>query len=239
MNSALLEEISPYLRLRISTRARRMALRLDPGERAINLVVPKRANMRAAYKFAEDHKEWINRKIIELPAPVPFEEGIILPIKGIDHKVKVNHDFNLRRTYIELKNNNIIVSTNQTEPAPRIKRYLRNLSKEYIFPLAEEKAKSLGKQPCGINIRDTKSRWGSCSNEGRLSFSWRLIFAPPEAMDYVIAHEVAHLVHMNHSKAFWNTCRSLCEDYMEGRYWMRNHGQELLRYGQQHLSGTQ
>jgi hypothetical protein len=79
-------------------------------------------------------------------------------------------------------------------------------------------------------VREKKSRWGSCSSDDHLSYSWRLIFAPPAALDYVVAHEVAHLVHMNHSKAFWNLCRSLSHDFVNGQYWMKNHGHELMRY---------
>ena len=82
-----------------------------------------------------------------------------------------------------------------------------------------------------VSVRDTKSRWGSCSVDDNLSYSWRLIFAPPAALDYVVAHEVAHLHHHDHSKAFWNLCRELSDNYLEGQYWMKAHGGELMRYG--------
>ncbi len=232
MNQQDLTDISPYLRLKVSPRARRLALRLDSKERIINLVIPRRTSFRKAYEFAKSHEEWINKRLKSLPEPIPFSNSITLPIAGIDRVLSITYDETLKKTDIYLKYNTIIVTSNQQDPSRRIERFLKNHANEIITPLAMEKAYSLGRKIRGITVRDQKTRWGSCSNEGKLSFSWRLIFAPPPAMDYVISHEVAHLKHLNHSKAFWNTCRSLCMDYLEGHIWMRNHGHELMRYGQ-------
>ena len=97
--------------------------------------------------------------------------------------------------------------------------------------MATDKADIINKNISSVTVRDTKSRWGSCSHKGELSFSWRLIFAPYDAIDYVIAHEVAHLIHMDHSKNFWTLCRSLSSNFVEGKFWMQNHGNSLMRYG--------
>ena len=110
------------------------------------------------------------------------------------------------------------------------KRYLKKLVKDEISILAHEKATKIDQTINKIHVRDTKTRWGSCSEDGNLNFSWRLIFAPYESLDYVVGHEVAHLEHLDHSKAFWSVCRKLSDDFVEGKYWMQAHGSELMRY---------
>ena len=98
--------------------------------------------------------------------------------------------------------------------------------------LVHEKAAEIGKDVTSVSLRDTKSRWGSCSSNGSISLSWRLIFAPWDAMDYVVAHEVAHLIHMNHGKDFWALCATLSANYSTGKKWMRTNGHELMCFGQ-------
>ncbi|NCC22009.1 MAG: M48 family peptidase [Alphaproteobacteria bacterium] len=226
-----LADISPSLRLRISKRARRVALRLDSKERVVNLVVPHRMSLRKAYDFARSHKEWIDKRLGALPQPAPFVHGTIVPIEGRPSSICIFYDPGLRTTSIRLTEQSLSVSTYLEDPSCRIERYLKGLARERLSPLATSKAARIGQKIGRISVRDTKSRWGSCSADGDLSFSWRLILAPPAAMDYVVAHEVAHLVHMNHSKAFWNLCRELCDDYLEGFTWMRASAHELMRYG--------
>lgn len=222
---------SGVLRIKHSKRARRLALRLDPKERVINLVVPKGVSMRKAHDFARYHGEWIDTVLQELPPLLPFDHERVIPILGADRRIDIQFDENRKSTQIELTNDSLVVRTNKNDPTPRITRHLKNLAREKITEMVEAKALDINKPIKAISIRDTKSRWGSCSSDGKLSFSWRLIFAPSMAMDYVVAHEVAHRIHMDHSKKFWALCEDLCIDYQEGKYWMRNHAQELMRYG--------
>jgi len=222
--------ISPDLKVKISGQARRMALRLDPKQRIVQLVVPKRANLRNAYHFAKENQDWIREKIEELPAPVALENGAVVPIFGRNRTIIICYNEALKYTDITLKKDEILVLTNKEDPSARIRRFLMDEVKNRIAALAETKADQIRRRIYDIQIRDTKSRWGSCSSDGKLSFSWRLIFAPPKAFDYVVAHEVAHLVHMDHSAAFWEVCESLCKDYDGGLAWMRDHGNELMRY---------
>lgn len=219
------------INIKHSPRARRLALRLDPKDRVINLVVPRGVSMRNAERFAYDHADWIEEKLQELPPAVPFEHGRIIPLLGKSLEILIEQDDAFKRTAIIMTDNHLIVRTNKDDPSGRIERYLRNLAKEKLTEMALAKASDIGKPVASITVRDTKSRWGSCSEDGKLSFSWRLIFAPPLAMDYVVAHEVAHLVHMHHKKSFWVLCRELSIDYLEGEFWMRNHGTELMRFG--------
>lgn len=227
-----LAHISPQLELKLSKRARRVALRLDTSRRVVNLVVPMRFSMRKAELFALQHKDWIRAKLSELPEPVTFTHGAKVPVFGRQRTIEISYDKTLKRSDIYLKENSIFISTNQDNPAGRITRFLKSEARDTLANLANEKAAEIGKTIKDISIRDPKSRWGSCAPDGRICFSWRLIFAPWESLDYVVAHEVAHLVHMNHGKHFWELCERLSEDYHTGKHWIRNNGHELMRYGQ-------
>lgn len=224
-------EISPRLKLSVSERAKRMALRLDPRNRIVHLVVPKRANMKTAYLFAEQNKEWIREKLRDLPRQVPFRDGEILPILGRDRKIIVLYNAALKATEIQLKKDELLVLTNKTDPSVRIKRFLIDLAKQKLTELALEKASLLRRRLEDVQVKDTRSRWGSCTEDGRVSFSWRLIFAPSKAFDYVVAHECAHLVHMDHSENFWRVCERASRDYEEGKEWMLRNGHSLMRFG--------
>lgn len=221
----------PHLVVKHSPRARRLALRLDPAERVVRLTVPRGISLRRAQDFVEDHKDWIDEKIAGLPPLIPFTHGRGIPILGRDRLLEISAPLKGSRTKIELLTDRLRVETLLENPAPRIEKFLKNLSLESLTTLSHEKAAKVGKSVSGVRVRDTKTRWGSCAHDGALSYSWRLIFAPRLAMDYVVAHEIAHLVHLNHSRAFWDVCRELSEDYVEGEYWMRNHGFELMRFG--------
>lgn len=224
-------EISPRLKVSISERAKRMALRLDPRNRLVHLVVPKRASMRTAYLFAETNKEWIREKLRELPRQISFTDGEILPILGRDRTIIILFNEALKRTDIILKKDELLVLTNKPDPSVRIRRFLTELAREKLSELALEKATEIRRKVSDIQVKDTRSRWGSCSEDARLSFSWRLIFAPVKAFDYVVAHEVAHLLYMDHSDNFWRACERLSRDYEEGKGWMSNNGHLLMCYG--------
>ncbi len=207
-----------------------MALRLDPKTGLINLVMPQRASFKKALEFAQGQQSWIIRHAATAPAPLRLMDGTIIPVLGQDCIIRITRDNTLKRTSIHLMGNEIQVSTNQEDPSIRIIRFLKRLACDEITRRAKEKADSIGKPIAQIQVRDTTSRWGSCSVDARLSFSWRLIFAPVESLDYVVAHEVAHLVHMNHKAQFWALCENLSTDYTTGRQWMKTHGATLMRY---------
>ncbi len=224
------DDISPAIALKINPRAKRMALRLDVKKRVVNLVIPKRGSMRSAYLFALEHKYWIRHKIDELPDLITFENGVQIPILGVPHEIKVTLDTTLKTTSIELKNKEILVFSNKEDVTSRIKRFIVAHAKAELTALANKKANEINKIIECVDVKDTSSRWGSCSYDGRISFSWRLIFAPMEAFDYVVAHEVAHLQHMDHSPAFWHACEDLSANYSKGKTWMKRHSEDLIRY---------
>lgn len=226
-----LQDISPRLRPRISKRAKRIALRLDTRSHEMHLVIPPRASLKKALDFAYNHQSWIREKLSALPAPVPFDDGAVIPLFDENVTLDIYCDTALKKTTISLKNNTLSIKTNKEDPSGRIARYLKDMACERLGAVSSEKAETIGKTVKQVQVRDTKSRWGSCSPDGTLSFSWRIIFAPAAAFDYLVAHEVAHLVHKNHGPQFWSLCEELCDDYRTGKKWLRDHGHSLMRYG--------
>ncbi len=225
------DDLPDYVRVKKSPRAKRLALRLNPKERVFHLVIPRGMSLSKAQAFAEEHDRWMKEKLRDLPRPVRYKNGAAIPILGRCRTLKIIHSVNLKTTEVLLKHNELLVFTNLEDPTMRIERFLKKLAKEELTKLSIEKAERIGKKVKAVSVRDTKSRWGSCSQDSRLSYSWRLIFAPAAAFDYVVAHEVAHLRHLDHGDNFWGLCKKLSDDYFEGHFWMQNHGHELMRYG--------
>lgn len=208
-----------------------MALRLNTSERIFDLVVPLRCPLERAYNFADQYEDWMSEKLSELPEVIPFIHNQVIPFDGMRVKLKISYDETLRRTHIHLDNNVLLVNTNKEDPHGRIVRWMKTYALQVLKEKSEEKSLYICKKIKNVSVRETKSRWGSCSSDRNLSYSWRLIFAPPEALDYVVAHEVAHLKHLDHSARFWAVCEELSDDYEAGKAWMTHNGPELLRYG--------
>ena len=223
--------IEDLVTVKRSKRAKRAALRLDPTQRTINLVVPERMPLYKAYHFAQNHEAWVRETLDKLAPPMPFKNETNLPIFGDTVRISIAHNPALKRTTLKQHDDVLEVKTYQDDPTNRITSHLKKLARAGLADIATDKAEVIKKEIATVTVRDTKSRWGSCSREGELSFSWRLIFAPYDAIDYVVAHEVAHLIHMDHSKNFWTLCKQLSCNYTEGKYWMKEHGNELMRYG--------
>lgn len=219
-----------YITVKRSARARRVGLRLDTKARRFDLVVPKWMSLSRAQDFALDQEDWMQEQLAALPAGVPFVHGSVLPLLGRDYRIEIV-PHKARRTEIELEDGVLYVRTHMDDPSMRIKRWLKDFALEEMERLVHDKAAMLKKKVRDVTMRDPKSRWGSCSSDKRIMLSWRLILAPYDAMDYVIAHEVAHLKHMDHSAKFWAQCEVLCDDYKSGKSWMRKHAQGLMAYG--------
>ncbi|MFP4098837.1 MAG: M48 family metallopeptidase [Alphaproteobacteria bacterium] len=230
--SANFKKVQDLITVKRSKRARRVALRLDPVQRIINLVIPERMPLRTAYAFANKHEDWIKQTLNNLPEKISFTHGTQLPVFGDKIWLDITIDPTIRRTTLKQYDDRLFVKTYQQDPTSRITTHLKKIARMGLADMASEKAGIIGKDIASVTIRDTKSRWGSCSADGHLSFSWRLIFAPYAAVDYVIAHEIAHLVHLNHSKSFWELCEKLSCDYKTGKHWMKKRGNTLLCYGQ-------
>jgi len=215
-----------------SKKARRVALRLDPVERVVNLVIPHRMPLKTAYKFVRQHKDWVRKTLDNLPEKVAFTHGTFLPVFGDQVRLDIEIDPTRKRTILKQYDDVLNVKTYQTDVTSRITTHLKKIARAGLADIASEKADMIDKEIKRVSIRDTKSRWGSCSQDGNMSFSWRLMFAPYGAIDYVVAHEVAHLIHMDHSRKFWNLCEELSFDYKNGRRWIKENGNSLMSYGQ-------
>jgi len=209
-------------------RARHMTLRLDGTTGDIQLVLPRRTALAEGLDFAEERADWLIDQIEALPERVPFEVGAVIPILGRDYVVAHHPD---ARRGVWQGDGTLWVSGQSEHVARRISDYLRGLARREIAARACAKAERIERRVRRVTLRDMKSRWGSCSSDGRLCFSWRLVLAPEFVLDYVVAHEVAHLREMNHGRCFWRLTAQLTSEIDKARTWLGDHGDSLLRYG--------
>jgi predicted metal-dependent hydrolase len=220
------DEILPLVITR-NYRAKRICLRYNPSDHAINLTLPRHTRTSEGLRFLNQKSEWLMNVLREMPCKKQIKPGVVVPIFG--ERVRIRHDETMRCAWM-LKDNQLIISGKREHFQRRVMEAIRKMSKNHLNELAHYQAGCIGKKVSRLSVRDTKSRWGSCSSTGNLSFSWRLIFAPYEVLQYVVAHEVAHLRHMNHSPRFWETCAEILPEYEPAKAWLRVHGKELYRF---------
>lgn len=211
------------LTLRRSARARRISLRISQLDRRVTLTLPKGVPETVALDFAEEKADWIRRNLDDLPDLERPGWDSVLPIDGRDLRIVPATG---RR--VQVQGDEIAVPG--PDVAPRLQSWLRTLARERLVAACDLYSERLGKPYTRITLRDTRSRWGSCSSEGALMFSWRLILAPPSVLAYVAAHEIAHLAEMNHSAAFWAQVDRIHGPYDAQRKWLRVNGAQLHRY---------
>jgi predicted metal-dependent hydrolase len=221
------------VRLRRHRQARRYTLRIDAAAREVVLTMPPRGNVREARDFAQKHGAWIAARLKRLPQAAPFAHGTEVPFRGNPHRIV--HRRGARGTVWTATDDDGSLLLCVAGDAPHINRrvgdYLRRAAAHDLNAAARRYADELGVGIKRISIRDQSSRWGSCSNTGVLSFSWRLILAPPFVLDYLAAHEVAHLVELNHSPRFWRLVERIYPDFERAKVWLEVHGTDLHRYG--------
>ncbi|MCP5037322.1 MAG: M48 family metallopeptidase [Rhodobacteraceae bacterium] len=212
--------------LRVSPRARRLSLRVSRLDRRVTLSLPKRVRWREAEEFARDREDWIRRHLDAAPTPMVLRPGAKVMFGGVMHDLVASGG-----RAAKLGDGVITLPLSAPEKTgPRLAALFKHHARLQLHAASDRHADTLGRGFSAVTLRDTRSRWGSCSAEGRLMFSWRLIMAPPEVLDYVAAHEVAHLVEMNHSPDFWANVERLCSDYHQPRRWLRENGPVLHAY---------
>ncbi|HZP70263.1 MAG TPA: SprT family zinc-dependent metalloprotease [Pseudolabrys sp.] len=224
-------EIYP-IRLRRHTQARRYTLRIDAASREVVLTMPPRGSVRQAKEFAEKHGAWISTRLRRLPDTVPFAHGAAFPLRGVEHRI--DHRTGVRGTvWIETGADMPLLCVAGAAPhlPRRVRDYLKREAKRDLEAASRGAAQALGVDIKRVSVRDQSSRWGSCSTTGVLSYSWRLVLAPPFVLGYLAAHEVAHLVEMNHSRRFWRLVEQICPDMGRAKAWLDAHGADLHRYG--------
>jgi len=229
VNSICDPGISVPVSIRVSPRARRVGLRIDPAERKVELVLPRGVPERTGLRFLAAKRGWIAARLATLPQPVPFAEGAIVPLLGVPHRIR--REIDPTAPSVKIVEGEIRVRGDPAHLARRVRDHLVAAARAELAPRARRLAARIGRDVARVNVRDTKSRWGSCSEQGNLSFSWRLIFAPEPVLDYVVAHEVAHLVEMNHGPRFWQLVESLTPGSAGPRAWLKRHRSRLLAYG--------
>jgi predicted metal-dependent hydrolase len=219
---------------RIAT-ARRLTLRVRAATRDIVLTMPPRASLHQAREFASSHAHWIALRLARVPQRTPFEPGERIFLRGVEYVLRHCPDVRERRGAVwqEERNGSPTLCAGG-DPAGferRISDFLRREARRDLEDAVRRHAKAAGRAPTALSLRDTSSRWGSCSAKGALNFSWRLIMAPPFVLNYLAAHETAHLRHHDHSERFWELTKSLCPETDRAEAWLKAHGGKLHRYG--------
>jgi hypothetical protein len=213
--------------------ARRYTLRIQAATRQVILTIPLRGTLKEAGEFAQKHGGWIAARLGRLPIAAPFADGALLPLRGVPHRIV--HCRGARGTvWTETSADGaalLCVAGDERHLARRIGDFLRREAKRRLETASLRYAADLDVTIRRVSVRDQSSRWGSCSTTGMVSYSWRLILAPDFVLDYLAAHEVAHLVEMNHSARFWRIVRRICPDQERAKVWLDVHGADLHRYG--------
>lgn len=213
------------LTLRHSPRARRVSLRVSGLDGRVTLSVPRGMSEADALAFAQSRADWLRAQLARQAGCVEVAPGCDLPLEGRLLRITPGTGRAVR-----LAEDAIHVPGPDARVAARLEGWLKARARDRLVEASDRYAARLGRHYSRITLRDTRSRWGSCSSKAALSYSWRLIMAPPEVLDYVAAHEVAHLAEMNHSPAFWAVVRDLLPDHDAPRKWLRREGAGLHRY---------
>ena len=216
------------IRWRHSRQARRISLRIDTRAGAVVVTLPPRAAREAGLALLHTHSSWVAGKLAALPGHVVFEAGQTIAIHGVPHVIRPVPE---ARRGVWIEAGEIRVSGEPAFLARRILDFLRDEARVTLGAYTRRIAAELGLQPKRLVIKDTSSRWGSCSSDSVVMFSWRLVMAPPEIQHYVVAHELAHLRHLDHSAKFWAQVACLTPHRIRAEAWLRLHGPALLRTG--------
>lgn len=211
--------------LRKSSTARRISLRVSGLDGKVSLTVPRHGSLREAQDFLIEKESWIRKHLAKQPEVGLAGVGTRLPIEGAEREIT---QYDGKR--VVLHPGAILVPRGEDKAPARVRAFLKTMARDRLAEASERHARAIGRPFGRISIRDTRSRWGSCSSEGNLMYSWRLILAPPQVLDYVAAHEVSHLVHMDHSVRFWSQVAELMPEYKTPRGWLRREGAGLHRF---------
>jgi predicted metal-dependent hydrolase len=229
LRQATLLELGAPVSIRVNPRARRLLLRIDASSRGVELVLPSGVPAELGLDFLAAQRGWIAARLEALPLPVPFAEGAIVPVFGTPHRIC--HETNPAAPPVAINDGEIRVRGDPAHLGRRVRDQLVRLAREELSRRAQLCAARIGRRVGRVGVRETRSRWGSCSVKGTLSFSWRLVLMPEAVIDYIVAHEVAHLAEMNHGPRFWRLVQILNPDNAVSRAWLKRHRSRLFSYG--------
>ncbi len=208
--------------LRRSARARRFSLRVSSLDGQVTLSMPARAREAEALAFARSQEGWLRAALGRVPQGAAVGIGVALPVEGQMLRLVPG-----QARAVRAEGDSLHVPGDPAQAGVRVAAWLKLRARDRLAAASDHYAGLLGRRVTGITLRDTRSRWGSCTAAGRLMFSWRLIMAPPAVLDYVAAHEAAHLVEMNHSPAYWAVVGRIFPGWQAQRGWLRRHGPGL------------
>jgi predicted metal-dependent hydrolase len=213
---------------RRSDRARRVSLRIDPRAGNVVVTLPQRTARTAGMALLITNADWVAERLAALPGAVALSDGAKVPLHGVPHRIRHMPG---ARGVVWVEGREIRVAGDPAFLPRRVVDFLRAEARRSILALVVEKAALARVRPGRISLKDTSSRWGSCAANRNLSFSWRLVMAPHFVQDYVTAHEVAHLRHMNHGPQFWALVAQITPHMDAAVEWLRSEGMRLLRVG--------
>jgi predicted metal-dependent hydrolase len=205
-----------------STRARRFSLRVSQSTGQVSLSMPMRAPLAEASAFARAQEGWIRAALARMPAVQRVAVGAEIPVEGRLLRIESGAGRSVR-----VEGDALIVPGDPARVAARVAAYLKVRARDRLVAASDHYAAQIGRRVAQVSLRDTRSRWGSCTSDGSLMYSWRLIMAPPRVLDYVAAHEVAHMLEMNHSPRFWALVERLFPQWQVERAWLRREGGAL------------
>lgn len=217
--------------VRVNRRAKHLILKVDPYAGEILVTAPSKRTMGEAIAFAREREGWIASQLDERLRARPFGENMIVPFLGVLHVIRRSGGPRTPVRAVAGPPASIHAGGEEAHLNRRLTDWMKREARKALTERVDKYCEALGKTRGAIRIRDTRTRWGSCSSDGVMSFSWRLIMAPPAILDYVAAHECVHLVHMNHSPAFWRKVASLGVDPRGAENWFNDHGAALFSYG--------
>ncbi|MCW5770834.1 MAG: M48 family metallopeptidase [Rhodospirillaceae bacterium] len=222
------EDLTIPLAVRRNRAARRISLRMDVTRRGVVLTLPPRAGLAAGLDFVAEKAVWVRNAYARLPVPQPFAHGTVIPIFGRPHRIEHRPG---ARGGVWRETDAVVVAGSAEHLPRRLSDWLKREALAVLDARTREKAAQLGRPVARIFVRDTRSRWGSCARDGRVNYSWRLALAPDFVLDYVVAHEVAHLAYMSHGPRFYAVVDRLTPHRAEAEPWLRVNGPGLLLMG--------
>lgn len=219
------------LKISQHARARRLTLRIEAGGKGVKVTMPAGTPLEHAESFVERHRGWIETRLQKLPIPHDepmLKSGVKIPFLGTPHLIRyIGGRGTVKISQTDDGTPCLLIYGDERFLSRRLRDFYKKQAEELIGPLVVRLADEIGRKPRSIRYKDTVSRWGSCSADGALSFSWRIIMAPKSVVHYLVAHEVAHLIEMNHGPQFWALCERLCPDTKRSRAWLKRNGQAL------------
>ncbi len=207
---------------RVNKRAKRMTLRIGNGDGLVKLTVPPLMPMREAISFAQSKEKWLRKHLVNIDAPNALAYGQEVLFDGMPHRITLG-----QKRAIQIGDGVIETNVAEARLGAALKGHFKTLARERFRDASDYYAAKIDERYLKITMRDTRSRWGSCTEEGGLMYSWRLIMAPIEVQRYVAAHEVCHLKEMNHSSRFWDLVGSIYPDYKSSQSWLKKNGSRL------------